>query len=148
MQMLFSSPNGPEVGLLKDLLDGAGIACELRNDSSSANFPGAAFQAEVWVVNETDFAKACEVRDAYCLSLPPGASQPFGGNIEEARSNAFLCAFTGTLLLVAAGVLACQFSRRGDWLRCGGILTVFGLLGGGLLWSGVGRLRRLRKNGQ
>jgi hypothetical protein len=148
MKMLFSSPNAPEVGLLKDLLDGAGIACEMRNESAYANFPGAAFQPEIWVVNDADYMKACEVRDAWCLSPPPDASRPFGGNIEAARSNALICALTGTLLLVAAVVLGWQFACRGDWVRFGGFLTVFGLAGAGLLWSGVGQLRGLRRNRQ
>ena len=51
MKMLFSSQIAPEVGPLKGLLDDEGIACEVRNESSSANFPGAAFQPELLVVS-------------------------------------------------------------------------------------------------
>ena len=64
MKMLFSSPSAPEVGLLKSLLDDAQIASEIRNESTYPNFPEAAFQPEIWVLNDEDYAEACEVRDA------------------------------------------------------------------------------------
>ena len=66
MKMLFSSPQSPEVGLLKDLLDKAGIPCEVRNENAYSNFPGAAFYPELWILNDDDFAKASEIRDTLC----------------------------------------------------------------------------------
>ena len=66
MKMLFTSPEGPEVGLVKGLLDEAGIPCEVRNENSYANFAEGAFMPELWVLDEADFPKAAELRDAWC----------------------------------------------------------------------------------
>ncbi len=63
MKMLFSSPQGPVVGLLKNLLDKAGIPCEVRNENAYSNFPGAVFYPELWILNDDDFSKASEIRD-------------------------------------------------------------------------------------
>ncbi len=63
MKLLFTSPNSPEVGLLKDRLDEAGIPSEVRNENLYSNFPGVPFQPELWVLNDDDFPKACEIRD-------------------------------------------------------------------------------------
>ena len=63
MKLLFTSANNPEVGLLKDLLDQAGILSEVRNENLYSNFPGAPFQPELWVLNDDDYPKACEIRD-------------------------------------------------------------------------------------
>lgn len=70
MKMLFTSPDRIEVGRLKALLDDAGIACELRNDSMSAIYPVAEFNAELWVLNDADTDRACELRDAFRNSSP------------------------------------------------------------------------------
>jgi hypothetical protein len=63
MKMLFTSSHSPEVGLLKSRLDEAGIPCELRNENTSSNFPGSAFQAELWILNDADYQRAAEIRD-------------------------------------------------------------------------------------
>ena len=63
--MVYSSLSGPKIGLLRGLLEEAGIACEVRNESISTILPGAAFQPEVWILNEDDYGRACEVRDAW-----------------------------------------------------------------------------------
>ena len=77
MRLLFSSQSAPEVGLLKSLLEENGIVAEVRNESAHSNFPGAAFQPEVWVVNDEDYEKAREVRDIWCqpASAPNAPSQ-------------------------------------------------------------------------
>ena len=64
MKLLFSSPHSPEVGLLKDLLAQAGIPCEVRNENLYSNFPGVPFQPEIWVLNDDDYPRACEIRDS------------------------------------------------------------------------------------
>src|SRR6266478_2858009 len=64
MKLLFSSPQSPEVTLLKDVLDQAGVPCEVRNENLYSNFPSTAFQPEIWVLNDDDYPKACEVRDS------------------------------------------------------------------------------------
>ena len=65
MKMLFSSQQGPEVGLLKDLLDKAGIPCDIRDENMYSNLPGAAFQPELWILNDDDYPKASEIRDSF-----------------------------------------------------------------------------------
>ena len=61
MKQLFSSPDSAEVGLLKGMLDIAGIPCEIRNDAVSQVLVGAAFYSELWVLNDDDYARAREV---------------------------------------------------------------------------------------
>src|SRR2546426_7976299 len=65
MKFLFSSSHGPEAGMLKSVLDEAGIPCELRNENSYSNFPGAAFYPELWILSDDDYPKAVELRDAW-----------------------------------------------------------------------------------
>jgi hypothetical protein len=136
MKFLYSSPSEPEVGLLKSLLDEAGIACEIRNESNHPNLPGAAFQPEVWVTSDGDYARACQVRDAFQV---PTSTVP-------QASSAGLRAWTGLLLLVAAGVFAWQSARLARWASLAGALILFGLTGIVLLLSAIPELvRRNRK---
>ena len=72
MKLLFTSTDRTVVGLLQSALEGAGIVCELRNDAMQANFPGAAFYPELWVVDDNDYPKAAELRDALHASTPIG----------------------------------------------------------------------------
>ena len=110
MRLLFSSQSGPEVGLLKNLLEENGIVAEVRNESAHSNFPGAAFQPEVWIVNDEDYRKACEVRDTWCQP----ASAPNGPSQEGSDSRAalwFLC-----VLSFAFGIgVAYQGFRARSW---------------------------------
>jgi len=74
MKMVFSSPQSPEVGLLKDLLDKAGIPCEIRDENMYSNFPGAAFHPELWILNDDDYLRASEIRDGFSRpSAEPGS---------------------------------------------------------------------------
>ena len=111
MKMLFSSQTAPEVGLLKGLLDEAGIPCEVRNESTHANLPGAAFQPELWIVNDADYERACEVRDGCCQSVPNHVS----ARVEE-RSYAPALRFVGVVCLAACGFMIWQGIRVGDWV--------------------------------
>ena len=135
MKFLYSSPSEPEVGLLKSLLDEAGIACEIRNESTHPNLPGAAFQAEVWVVGDDDFARACQVRDAF-QARASVAPQP---------RSAGLRAWTGLLLLSAGAVFAWQSARLGRWGSFAGTLILFGLTGVVLLVSAIPEFVRRKK---
>ena|SRR5256885_921102 len=82
MRMLFASPQSQDVELLRKALNEAGIQCEVRNENAYAFFPGAEFYPELWVLNEGDFSKAEELRDAL-LKL---ASSP---------SNSWICGVCG-----------------------------------------------------
>jgi rubrerythrin len=73
MKMLFSSPQSQEIELLRSALDKAGIQCEVRNENAYAFFPGAEFYPELWVLNEGDFQKAAELRDALWKAESTGA---------------------------------------------------------------------------
>ena len=64
MKILFSSPQNQEVERLKNALNEAAIQCEVRNENAYTFFPGAEFYPELWVLNEGDFQKATELRDA------------------------------------------------------------------------------------
>jgi hypothetical protein len=147
MKILFSSPSEPEVGLLKSVLDDAGVACEIRNENTHPNLPGAAFQPEIWVVNDEDYAQACEVRDAWHRTRPVETPQQAAGDSDSARVNAFFCSLAGLVLLTAAVLLAWQFAHAEDWGSFAGVLTLFGLFGAVLLWSGVAQLLGQRKKG-
>jgi hypothetical protein len=58
MKQVFSSPDSAQVGLAKSLLDAMGIQNEVRNDAISGAIPGAAFSAELWVLNDEDYDQA------------------------------------------------------------------------------------------
>ena len=136
MKFLYSSPSEPEVGLLKSLLDEGGIACEIRNESTHPSLPGAPFQPEIWVTSDDDYARACQVRDAF---QGPTSTVP-------QASSAGLRAWTGLLLLVAACVFTWQSARLARWGSLAGALILFGVTGIVLLLSALPELvRRNRK---
>jgi hypothetical protein len=75
MKLLFSSASQAEVGLLKGLLDAAAIRSEIRNHSAqAAYYPGAEFYPELWVLNDEQFARATELRDAW-RTAPSGGGR-------------------------------------------------------------------------
>jgi hypothetical protein len=55
MKRIFSSPDSAEVGLLKSILERAGIRCQEINEQMAHTIPISPFQAELWVVNEPDY---------------------------------------------------------------------------------------------
>jgi hypothetical protein len=133
MKLLFSSGNMPEVGLLKSLLDEAGIPSEVRNESSYPNFPGAGFQPEVWVVNEQDYPKACEIRDASQFSQSAGAAALAGQTPQEVRTNRIWAGLTGLLTLILAVV--CVVGSIGTRAPARAVAAVaFAALGTLLTW--------------
>jgi len=58
MKRVFTSPDGAEVGLLKNMLGKAGIRCVEINEQMAQVIPSAPFQAELWVENEADYPAA------------------------------------------------------------------------------------------
>jgi len=68
MKLLYSSDNIRGIGLVRSALDEAGIAYEIQNETIP--YPGAIFYPEVWVVEDSEFPRACELRDAVA-KLPP-----------------------------------------------------------------------------
>lgn len=138
MRMLFSSQTAPEVGLLKGLLEEAGIPCEVRNEATYANLPGAAFQPEIWVLNDTDYERACEVRDRWQQSFPAQVSEPS----QELPAPALR--FIGFVCLAALGFMIWQAFRADDWVGplCGA--AVFGFLAV-VMFVAAGQLRPWRR---
>lgn len=123
MKMLFSSANMPEVGLLKSLLDEAGIASEVRNEDSYPNFPGAAFQPEIWVIDEKDYPKACEIRDTSQFLQSMGSSSLAGQNQQEIRTNRIGAGLTGLVMLVLAVACVVRFIGSQAWVSA--VMAVF-----------------------
>jgi len=58
MKQVYSSSDSAQVGLAQSILDAAGIACEVRNDSISQAVPGVPFDTELWVLRDEDYAEA------------------------------------------------------------------------------------------
>jgi hypothetical protein len=61
MRLLYSSPDSAEVGLLKSVLDEAGIPCEVRNNCISQAIPGVPFYPELWIMNDENYCEASEL---------------------------------------------------------------------------------------
>jgi hypothetical protein len=74
MKKLLSSPDNPEVELVKNMLADVGILCEVRNGEVSGIVPVAPFYEELWVQDE-DFEKASDLVDTWRRpsSTTPGA---------------------------------------------------------------------------
>src|SRR5262245_53755026 len=68
MKFLFSCQI-QDMDVLKSLLTNEGIECEISNDTSA--YPGAVFYPELWVVKDSDFARASEVLEAFRKTPPP-----------------------------------------------------------------------------
>lgn len=58
MKRVLTSPDLAELGLLKNILQKAGIRCVEVNEQVARTIPSAPFQAELWVENEEDYAAA------------------------------------------------------------------------------------------
>jgi hypothetical protein len=74
MKMLFTSMNRTEAGLLKSILENAGIEFEMRNEFTNANYPSAEFAPELWVIHDEDFPKAAQLRDEWRRAPRPDQS--------------------------------------------------------------------------
>jgi hypothetical protein len=60
MKKIFSSPDSAELELLRNMLEDAGVLCEVRNGDVSRTFPAPPFYEELWVADE-EYAKATEL---------------------------------------------------------------------------------------
>ena len=89
MQRIFGSPNLIEVTQLQDTLEGAGIACFIRNEISSGlmgEIPLNECTPELWVQEDHDLAEALRIKSDW-LATPakaPGRSLIPAGNAGEA----------------------------------------------------------------
>jgi hypothetical protein len=71
MKHVISLPDSAQIGLAQSRLEGAGIACELRNESVSQSMPGMPFITELWVLHDEDYEQARLI-----LSPGPGLADP------------------------------------------------------------------------
>jgi hypothetical protein len=62
MKLLYSSDDIRGIGLVRSALDEAGITYEMQNETIP--YAGAIFYPEVWIIEDNDFARACELRDS------------------------------------------------------------------------------------
>jgi hypothetical protein len=111
MKRLSSSSSTPEIGLLHGLLAEAGIEAEIRNENNA--FPGAAFQPEIWISDDADYEKACEVRDA--LQRPEETEAP--KSLSSVRSTGYFLTFWGILILLMVAVGTWRLGRVNNWGR-------------------------------
>ncbi|HEY0456651.1 MAG TPA: DUF2007 domain-containing protein [Verrucomicrobiae bacterium] len=93
MKIIFGSLNSAETGLLKTVLENAGIQTIVRNETQWA--PGLEFTPEVWIVNDADYEQAMEVRDSW-LRTPvelklPWTCQSCGELIEGQFTSCWKC---------------------------------------------------------
>jgi len=65
MTLIYSSPNSAEIGLLKSRLEGAGIACEMRNEVGAQVLIGGEFNPELWVLEDEQYQEARELIQAW-----------------------------------------------------------------------------------
>jgi hypothetical protein len=93
MKVLFSRPDPGAIGLIRASLDEAGIAYVLRNETMP--YPLAPFQAELWVLDDLDFSRACELRDAVlkvpAVSQPPWTCPLCGEKLENQFGSCWKC---------------------------------------------------------
>ena len=70
MKRVFSSPDSAELGLLKNVLEKAGIRCVEVNGQMAQMIPTPLFQAEVWVEREEDYGEALALIAAWQNPTP------------------------------------------------------------------------------
>jgi len=70
MKRVFASPDSAELGLLKNVLEKAGIRCVLVNEQMAQVSPSLPFQVELWVEREEDYGEAMALVEAWQHPAP------------------------------------------------------------------------------
>src|SRR2546422_3997603 len=82
-----------DLDVLKGMLAQDGIACEVTNDT--VPLPGAEFYPKLWVVEDSEFAKAAAVLEAFrqlpAPRLGPWTCPTCGEQLEEQFSSCWKC---------------------------------------------------------
>jgi hypothetical protein len=65
MKRVFTSPDSAELGLLKNVLQKAGIRCVEINEQMAQTIPTAPFQAELWVESDADYSAAAAILEEW-----------------------------------------------------------------------------------
>lgn len=110
MKQVFTSTDSAELGLLKNMLDEAGIRCALRNEQLSQALPAVPFNVELWLEEDDDFQKAQDLCEAW-FNPPPGATGAWtcahcGQRLKEQFDSCWKC---GTKREAPA-----QFNKEGE----------------------------------
>ena len=87
VRRVFQAADSAEAGLLRGLLEDAGIVCALRQEQVSQTFPTAGFSPEVWVERDEDFDRALALISAWSGSTKNQGSPwtcPACGEVSEA----------------------------------------------------------------
>ena len=66
MKKVFTSPDTAELELLQNMLTEAHIPCEARNVNAYGYvLPGVPFYPELWILNDDDYTRACELIEGF-----------------------------------------------------------------------------------
>ena len=94
MKKIFSSPDSAELELLRNMLENAGIECEVRNRDISRTIPAPPFYEELWVPDEEE-AKASELVTSWQRPSPTTAGSwtcpSCGERVEAQFSSCWKC---------------------------------------------------------
>ena len=61
MKLLTSSRDSATLGMLQSQLDSAGIQCQIRGEYLAPSMIGTAFDPELWILHDAQFADAKEL---------------------------------------------------------------------------------------
>ena len=70
MKRIFTSPDSAALGLLRSVLQRAGIRCVEVNEQMAQVIPSPPFQAELWVEREEDYGEALALVEAWQNPTP------------------------------------------------------------------------------
>jgi hypothetical protein len=94
MKKIFSSPDNAELELLHNMLEDAGITCEVRNGDVSRTIPAPPFYEELWIPDE-EYLKASELLSSWQRPPPSGSAAwncpACGERIEAQFSSCWKC---------------------------------------------------------
>jgi len=71
MKQVSASMDSIELGLLKNMLEQAGIRCSLRNERLSQALPTTPFNVELWIQSDNDFQRARDLCECEYWFHPP-----------------------------------------------------------------------------
>ncbi|MEY4385936.1 MAG: hypothetical protein RLY20_1219 [Verrucomicrobiota bacterium] len=67
MKLVFTSTEVPELQMIHDMMERAGLPCELRSSSPLDALGGEPFSAELWVRHDADLARARKLFEDWTL---------------------------------------------------------------------------------
>jgi len=125
------------VGLLKSLLDEAGVPSEIRNENVHSMFPGASLQPEIWVLHEEDYLEARRICDEWRETANSEVSKPdFESDRQPSRAFAVGSAFCGLCFLGMAVLARSRFRMTGD-AKSAIVAVLLGLIASFFIWLAV-----------